>query len=44
MYLSRLVVAFASFPELLVYLVVRRCMTVIKLLFEVFVAIGKMSC
>jgi hypothetical protein len=39
MCLSRLFIAFAGSPELLVYLVVRRCLTVIKLLFEVFVAI-----
>lgn len=36
---SRLIIAFASFPKLLVYLVVRRCMTVIELFFEFFVVL-----
>lgn len=38
MCVSSLITAFASFPKLLVYLVVRRCLAVIKLLFEFFVA------
>lgn len=39
MCVSSLITAFASFPKLLVYLVVRRCLAMIKLLFKFFVAI-----